>query len=61
MERKIGYFANRVIVMGKKENQKAFFNDKVCTTIFNWLYGVVSIGSVVGFFLLVKYVDEVLG
>lgn len=58
MERKIGYFANRVIVMGKKENQKAFFNDKVCTTIFNWFYGVVSIGSVVGFFLLGKYLDE---
>lgn len=47
--------------MDKKENQKAFFNDKVCTTIFNWLYRVVSIGSVVGFFLLAKYVDEVLG
>lgn len=54
MERKIGYFANRMIVMGKKENQKAFFNDKVweSNTIFNWLYGVVSIGSVIGFFLL---------
>lgn len=37
MERKIGYFANRMIVMGKKENQKAFFNDKVWESniIFN--------------------------